>query len=263
KRKARKSDEKINNSGRFWLPALLGGPALVVGAGMLFIHAAGWHEGQKMQQLQEIVADLHGDFAEVPGTQAKAAKVNAATKPPVSEQPEMDSIPPQAAFGAERSFPPAIADKRPSVEEQENGRTERAKSEELASVEKKKPAIIEENLPEGEEPLAAEKKEAAEGRDQRKEPAVGFNDPATGGAFIGGAGTAGPHNFIVNFALDSNELSRGSFQKLDRLARLLREHQELWAVVTGYTDTSGFYHYNKKISESRANMVKSYLVGRG
>jgi outer membrane protein OmpA-like peptidoglycan-associated protein len=34
-------------------------------------------------------------------------------------------------------------------------------------------------------------------------------------------------------------------------------------VIKGYTDSLGSYAYNKGLSEFRANMVKSYLVGRG
>ena len=70
-------------------------------------------------------------------------------------------------------------------------------------------------------------------------------------------------DFMINFEIDSNQLSEPSFRKLDRLAKIMVENPRYWAVVTGYTDTSGFYQYNKKISESRADMVKGYLVERG
>jgi outer membrane protein OmpA-like peptidoglycan-associated protein len=34
-------------------------------------------------------------------------------------------------------------------------------------------------------------------------------------------------------------------------------------IIKGYADKAGSYVYNKKLSEFRANIVKSYLVGQG
>jgi general secretion pathway protein A len=70
-------------------------------------------------------------------------------------------------------------------------------------------------------------------------------------------------DFLINFSASSNELSAASYLTLDRLAAIMREHADLRALVTGHTDSSGFHQLNLNISESRANMVKGYLVGRG
>ena len=43
----------------------------------------------------------------------------------------------------------------------------------------------------------------------------------------------------------------------------MAQNHNIEIVVPGYTDTLGDYHYNKKLSEFRANIVKSYLVAKG
>jgi outer membrane protein OmpA-like peptidoglycan-associated protein len=67
----------------------------------------------------------------------------------------------------------------------------------------------------------------------------------------------------VNFQIDSNELTPEDMQDLDRIAALLNAHPDTQAKVTGYTDAVGNLHYNLKVSEFRANIVKTYLVGKG
>ena len=67
----------------------------------------------------------------------------------------------------------------------------------------------------------------------------------------------------VNFKIDSNELTPEDMRDLDRIAIALRDRDDVTVTVKGYTDTVGNYHYNLKVSEFRANIVKTYLVGRG
>ena len=68
---------------------------------------------------------------------------------------------------------------------------------------------------------------------------------------------------MVYFKLDSNELTPEDMQDLDRVAALLNARSDIQANVTGYTDAVGNLHYNLKVSEFRANIVKTYLVGKG
>jgi general secretion pathway protein A len=42
----------------------------------------------------------------------------------------------------------------------------------------------------------------------------------------------------------------------------MKQHPEATINVFGYTDSSGDQDYNKKLSEFRANMVKSFLMGQ-
>jgi outer membrane protein OmpA-like peptidoglycan-associated protein len=68
---------------------------------------------------------------------------------------------------------------------------------------------------------------------------------------------------MVYFKMDSNELTPEDMQDLDRVAILLNARNDIQANVTGYTDAVGNLHYNFKVSEFRANIVKTYLVGKG
>jgi general secretion pathway protein A len=68
---------------------------------------------------------------------------------------------------------------------------------------------------------------------------------------------------IIAFDYNTNELGPGSFDPLDKLAEVMLENSDLQAVVSGHTDTLGSTDYNKKLGVFRANIVKSYLVGKG
>ena len=68
---------------------------------------------------------------------------------------------------------------------------------------------------------------------------------------------------MINFKTDSNELTLNDIADLDQIAALLNDREDISARVTGYTDAVGNLHYNLKVSEFRANIVKIYLVGKG
>jgi outer membrane protein OmpA-like peptidoglycan-associated protein len=69
--------------------------------------------------------------------------------------------------------------------------------------------------------------------------------------------------FIIYFDLDSNELSGKGKEKLDRVAEIMRSNPAASATLNGYTDSYGDKSYNEMIAGVRANMVKSYLAGKG
>ncbi len=83
----------------------------------------------------------------------------------------------------------------------------------------------------------------------------------------GAQGPAAPplsfEKITIRFSHNSNELTDDGFDKLDRLAKKMHVNQDGGIVVTGYTDVSGNYNYNMTLSQFRANLVKSYLVGKG
>ena len=68
---------------------------------------------------------------------------------------------------------------------------------------------------------------------------------------------------LIPFGLNSNDISDKGFKMLDIMATLMLQHSETEAVIKGYTDAQGGVKYNIRISEFRANTVKSYLVGKG
>ncbi len=69
--------------------------------------------------------------------------------------------------------------------------------------------------------------------------------------------------FIIFFNQDSNALSAKAMQKLDRIAEIILNNQKIEITLNGYTDSYGSPSYNKIVSESRANTVKIYLIGKG
>ena len=69
--------------------------------------------------------------------------------------------------------------------------------------------------------------------------------------------------FVVYYDFNSNDLSKEATQMLDGLAKKIIANPTLKIDVKGYTDASGNYTYNQKLSEFRANIVKSYLMAKG
>jgi len=68
---------------------------------------------------------------------------------------------------------------------------------------------------------------------------------------------------VIHFSLNSNDIEPDSFPVLDRVATYLRNNPEGVIYLRGYTDSSGTSSYNKNMSAFRANVVKSYLLGKG
>ena len=65
------------------------------------------------------------------------------------------------------------------------------------------------------------------------------------------------------FAFDSAKLA-ASQPRLDEFAAVLNANPGIGSVtITGYTDRLGAKAYNQKLSVSRAEAVKAYLVGKG
>ena len=67
----------------------------------------------------------------------------------------------------------------------------------------------------------------------------------------------------VRFGFNSNTLEEAAYEMLGQVAQYSVQNPEAAIVLKGFTDSSGAQAYNQILSEFRANMVKSYLVGRG
>ncbi|GAB6908961.1 ExeA2 [Desulfosarcina cetonica] len=70
-------------------------------------------------------------------------------------------------------------------------------------------------------------------------------------------------NPTVYFGFNSNDLEPEAYPLLQMVARFCAQNPQVTLTLKGYSDSSGALSYNLKLSDFRANMVKSYLVGRG
>jgi outer membrane protein OmpA-like peptidoglycan-associated protein len=67
----------------------------------------------------------------------------------------------------------------------------------------------------------------------------------------------------VTFAHNSADLTSSSDAVLDQLADGLKKHPRLRVEIQGHTDSTGAAAYNMKLSQKRADAVRSYLVNAG
>lgn len=67
----------------------------------------------------------------------------------------------------------------------------------------------------------------------------------------------------VNFEFDKSRLTVNAKTLLDLVADALTARQDIRVEIAGHTDSKGADSYNQKLSESRADSVKLYLVERG
>jgi general secretion pathway protein A len=73
----------------------------------------------------------------------------------------------------------------------------------------------------------------------------------------------GDSRLVIAFAYRAVTLSGEASAKLDEVARYMVQKPELVVAIKGYTDAHGNANYNQTISEFRANVVKTYLAGKG
>jgi outer membrane protein OmpA-like peptidoglycan-associated protein len=67
----------------------------------------------------------------------------------------------------------------------------------------------------------------------------------------------------VLFDTGSATLKPGAREKLARVAGILLSHSDLKLQIEGHTDSVGDADYNQRLSESRADSVRAYLVAQG
>lgn len=67
----------------------------------------------------------------------------------------------------------------------------------------------------------------------------------------------------VEFETGSSTLLASSYDLLDRVAEVLKNHRRLKLIVEGHTDDVGGDEYNVRLSLERAGSVKQYLAAKG
>ena len=68
---------------------------------------------------------------------------------------------------------------------------------------------------------------------------------------------------IVRFEYDTNDFSKPGFENLKKFAESLVMNPGAMVLISGFTDSGGNNSYNQKLSEFRANIVRSFLLGKG
>ncbi len=67
----------------------------------------------------------------------------------------------------------------------------------------------------------------------------------------------------VNFASGSAKLTANSKKILDKVVRTLQENPDIEVEIRGYTDNTGSYKGNVRLSQKRAEAVRDYLIANG
>ncbi len=67
----------------------------------------------------------------------------------------------------------------------------------------------------------------------------------------------------IFFETAKADLRRESSTELDRVVKLLRDNPRMQILIGGHTDSVGSAVFNKQLSQSRAQAVATYLIGKG
>ncbi|MCP4670913.1 MAG: OmpA family protein [Desulfobacula sp.] len=68
---------------------------------------------------------------------------------------------------------------------------------------------------------------------------------------------------IIRFQYNTNDFTQEGYKKTKEFADIIAMHPDVSILISGYTDSNGNAQYNQKLSEFRANIVRSFLLGRG
>jgi general secretion pathway protein A len=68
---------------------------------------------------------------------------------------------------------------------------------------------------------------------------------------------------IIYFKRNSNELPDETYEALNNIANLMLKTPSATLDIKGYSDSTGSFNYNQKISQFRANTIKIYMVDKG
>lgn len=67
----------------------------------------------------------------------------------------------------------------------------------------------------------------------------------------------------LTFRTGSAEITKASYPFLDDIATYMKANPSFSLLIVGHTDSQGDEGYNQRLSEDRAESVKSYLVKKG
>lgn len=67
----------------------------------------------------------------------------------------------------------------------------------------------------------------------------------------------------IYFGIESFKIKEESYDDLDKLITILKQHEDVQISIEGYADAVGSENFNKRLSKNRAISVKEYLVNKG
>ena len=68
---------------------------------------------------------------------------------------------------------------------------------------------------------------------------------------------------IIYFDYRTSDIAPEAYEELDRLATIAALSPDYEIVIRGYTDNVGSSKFNKKLSRTRTQIIRNYLVGKG
>ena len=71
------------------------------------------------------------------------------------------------------------------------------------------------------------------------------------------------HKFVIHFKSNSADLDSQAFEKVNKIVEFVLKNPDLGIKIEGYADSYGDYNFNKKLSQFRCNIVKSYMIAKG
>jgi len=67
----------------------------------------------------------------------------------------------------------------------------------------------------------------------------------------------------ITFAVNKSDIRPDFYSVLNSVAQALREYDQTTVRISGYTDSTGALSLNQRLSEDRANSVRTYLLAQG
>ena len=67
----------------------------------------------------------------------------------------------------------------------------------------------------------------------------------------------------ITFSVNKSDIRSDFYSVLNSVAQALKEYDQTTVRISGYTDSTGAVSLNQRLSEDRANSVRSYLVAQG
>ena len=68
---------------------------------------------------------------------------------------------------------------------------------------------------------------------------------------------------LIHFKANLANLDSSSFEILNMVVEIFYNNPNSKIIIEGHADSHGGYAFNKRLSQFRANMIKSYLIGKG